>query len=372
MTFLRAFLNRFMKKNICFLLILIQTFYSSSFAQNKVENIIIITTDGFRWQEVFGGMDSSIARDKAFNEGKEKSIFNKYWADNVEDRRKLLLPFFWSVLSNQGQLYGNRLKGSFVDVKNPFWFSYPGYSEIFCGFVDTAINSNNYKNNPNVNVLEFINQQKGFEGKVAAFGAWDAFDRILNEERSGFPVVSAFDSVGGKYPNDREKLMNQMLRDSYKPWGTAECLDVFTHYAAMEKLKKDQPRVLYISYGETDEWAHAGEYDTYLNAGHQFDKWIQDIWNFVQSQPQYKNKTALLITTDHGRGDVVKKDWTDHGSDVVGANEIWIAMIGPGIEGKGEIINGPQLYQQQIAQTIASLLGLHFKANHSVAEGIRY
>lgn len=27
------------------------------------------------------------------------------------------------------------------------------------------------------------------------------------------------------------------------------------------------------------------------------------IWEFVQTDPQYKNKTALLITVDHGRGD---------------------------------------------------------------------
>ncbi len=29
--------------------------------QRQTENIIIITTDGFRWQEVFKGMDSAIA-----------------------------------------------------------------------------------------------------------------------------------------------------------------------------------------------------------------------------------------------------------------------------------------------------------------------
>jgi hypothetical protein len=48
-----------------------------------------------------------------------------------------------------------------------------------------------------------------------------------------------------------------------------ECLDVFTHCAAIEELNKNKPRVLYIAYGETDEWAHSGKYRSYLDAAHQ-------------------------------------------------------------------------------------------------------
>lgn len=66
--------------------------------------------------------------------------------------------------------------------------------------------------------------------------------------------------------------------------------------------------MLYISYGETDEWAHSGHYKDYLNAANLVDKWIQDIWNYVQNDPFYKNKTAIFITTDHGRGDIEKSN----------------------------------------------------------------
>jgi hypothetical protein len=86
-------------------------------------------------------------------------------------------------------------------------------------------------------VLEFLNGQPKLKGKVAVFGAWDAFDRIFNEQRSGFPVISGFDSCGGKTPTANEKLINAMLNDSYRPFEDHECLDVFTHYEAMEYLK---------------------------------------------------------------------------------------------------------------------------------------
>ena len=351
-----------------FILIFISLFvFKYSFAQQRTENIIIITTDGFRWQEVFGGMDSAIAVQKKFNQGDSALIFKRYWAATGNQRREKLLPFLWNTIQAKGQIYGNRNFGNKVDNSNPYWFSYPGYSEIFCGYVDTLVNSNGYKTNPNTNVLEFINSQKGYKGKVAAFGAWDAFDRILNEPRSGFPVISAFDTCGGKNPDTEEKTINSMLKDSYRPFGDAECLDVFTHYEAFENLKIKKPKVLYIAYGETDEWAHEGHYKDYLEAAHHFDKWVKDIWEYIQSDPQYKNKTTLLITVDHGRGDKVKEEWTDHGSDVEGAHEIWFSVMGPDTPAKGEMKNSMQIYQKQFAQTIASFLGLKFTATHPVA-----
>lgn len=354
-------------KKICLIILF---FANSSVHAQQTENIIIITTDGFRWQEVFGGMDKIIANDKRFNQGDSAYIFKNYWSDDVDNRRKNLLPFFWNTIASKGQLYGNRILNNKVNVSNPYWFSYPGYSEVMCGHVDTAINKNEYKANPNTTLLEFFNQQNKLKGKVAAFAAWDAFDRILNEQHSGIPVVSAFDKAGGKNPTANEKLINAMLRDAHKEW-KEECYDVFTQYAAMEHLKTRKPKVLYIAYGETDEWAHARQYRSYLDAAHQFDAWIKEIWDFVQSDPQYKNKTTLFITTDHGRGDKLKEKWTSHGESVEGADQIWFAVLGPNTPAAGEMKTDVQLYQKQFAQTMAKLMGYTFTAEHPVADEIK-
>jgi hypothetical protein len=340
-------------------------------SQNKTENIIIITTDGFRWQEIFSGMDSAIANNSKFNQGDSAYLFSAYWGNNKNERRKKLMPFLWTTIETKGQIYGNRTLGNKVDNANPYWFSYPGYNEIMTGFPDTAINSNDYPPNPHENVLEFLNKQPGLKGRVAAFAAWDAFDRILNEKRAGFPVISAFDTSGGKKPDANERLINAMLKDSHKPWLEDECLDVFTHYAAMEWLKIKKPKVLYIAYGETDEWAHAGEYRSYLDAAHQVDAWIKQLWNFIQSDPQYRGKTTLFITVDHGRGDMNKEEWTSHNNKIQDSHEIWFAVMGPGTKAFGEMTTNVQIYQQQFAQTIANLMGYNFKANHLVAEPIR-
>lgn len=346
----------------CFLLPLL------AMPQQKADHLIVITTDGFRWQELFAGMDSGIANNPKFNQGDSAGLFKKFWSNTAEERRKSVMPFFWNTLVPRGQLYGNRTKGNYVNTANPYHFSYPGYNEIFTGNPDTSINSNNYPPNPQVNVLEYLQQQPGYKGKVAAFTAWDAFNRILNETRSDMPVIAAFDTMPGPGLSSQQQLINKMLSNSYKPWGEGECLDVFTHYAAMEYLRTAKPKVLYISYGETDEWAHAGKYRDYLNAARQLDKWLEELWGFLQSNGVYKNRTAIVITVDHGRG--LHDEWTTHGKTVTGADEIWFAVIAPGIPARGEIKTSVQLYQQQLAQTMANLLGKEFKATHPIAAGL--
>ncbi len=354
-------------KKIFFLLLTLSSV--TAFSQTA-ENIIIITTDGFRWQEIFTGMDSTIANNPKYNQDDSAAIYKKYWDADPLERRKKIMPFLWSIVEKNGQIYGNRNLGNKINNANPYWFSYPGYNEIFTGYPDTLINSNSYPPNPNTNLLEFLNKQSKYKNKVAVFGAWDAFDRIFNEARSKFPVYSAFDLFGGANANAIEKTINTLAKDSYKPFGDGEVLDVFTHYGAMNYLQTKKPRVLYISYGETDEWAHSGQYRDYLNAANMVDKWIQDIWNYVQSDPFYKNKTAIFITTDHGRGDIKKEEWTSHNNKIQDSYQIWMAAMGPGIQAKGEVKTKQQFYQKQFAQTMAALLGLTFTAEHPVGEKI--
>ena len=335
----------------------------------KTENIIIITTDGFRWQEVFKGMDSTIAEQHQFNQNRKETIYKRYGAATKTERRKKLLPFIWNTIATQGQIYGNRLLENKVNVSNRYWFSYPGYSEIFCGWVDTLINSNHYKANPNTTLLSYINKQVGFRNKVAAICEWDAFDNILNKQSGGVPVFCG-KACPPAQGDSTENIIKTLKNDSYLPFDSTSYLDVFTQYSAMDYMKKNHPRVLYISYGETDEWAHEGRYLDYLDAAHRVDKWLGDIWNFIQNDSVYKNKTTVFITVDHGRGDAIKNDWTSHNSTIIGSDQIWFAVIGNGISPVGEMNFSGQIYQRQFAQTLAHLLGLEFQCEHPVGEPI--
>src|SRR4030095_3013538 len=356
-------------KNILFSLFLFSCFISK--AQNaKTENVIIITLDGYRWQEVFTGADEELINNKDFSHDTAE-LKKKFWAPTADERRKKLMPFFWNTIAKQGQLHGNRNYGSKVNVMNQYWFSYPGYNEIFTGYPDTAVNSNDKNPNKNENVLEFLNKKAVFKGKIAAFTSWDVFDAIFNEKRSGFLVSSGIDKLPDAIASTPAlRALNDMQMKSTQPLGESIRMDMITYYLAKEYLRQFQPRVLYISFDETDDYAHQGKYDNYLLAAHLTDKWLEDLWSFIQSIAKYKGKTTFLITTDHGRGDKEKKQWTSHGDNIVGASEIWLAVMGPDTNALGEVQQSGQLYQEQIAATIASLLGTSFVTNHPVGKMI--
>ncbi len=335
----------------------------SSNAQTKTsENVIIVTMDGLRWQEVFGGADSVLTFDTAANYS-TRYVKSRFWKDTKEERRKTLMPFLWSEVATKGIVLGNQELGNRFENANPYWFSYPGYNEIFTGYPDTGVNSNDKIPNPNVTVLEFLNKQPAFKNKIAVFGSWDVFASIFNEGRSGLLVNDGFRDLKGKL-NDKQKFYNALQHQVPDLFHGGERLDVATFYMGFEYLKANQPRVMYFAFGDTDEFAHAGDYDYYLDAAQNADAFIRLIWEYVQSTPKYANKTTLILATDHGRGDARDSQWRHHGSKIVGANQLWMAAMGPSIPATGEAKTQATNQQGQIAATIAKILGQDYKPSH--------
>ena len=159
------------------------------------------------------------------------------------------------------------------------------------------------------------------------------------------------------------------FRKIFQAPGGGVRLDAFTHYYALEYLKKNKPRAIYIAYGETDDFAHGGDYSAYLKSAHRTDQFIGELWNWVQSNDEYKDKTTFIITTDHGRGTEPLDTWRGHGAKVVGGGEIWFAIIGPDTPALGEVKREEQLHQNQVANTIAQLMGVKF-GNEMAGEAI--
>ena len=347
----------------------------------KTENVILITLDGVRWEEVFRGVDKAFFDQKEYNayHKTHESFKTTFALGSQEKNRAAVFPFLWSTVATKGQLYGNRDKGSAASVSNPYHFSYPGYNEILTGLPDPRLDSNDKVPNPNVNVLEWLNGRDGFKGKTAAFGSWDVFPYILNEARSGVPVNAGFEQMEGMDGNARVAFLNQLQKEVPSPWDTVR-LDAFTFGFAFEYLKEKAPRMLYISLGETDDFAHEGFYDQYILAARRADEFIGRIWTWVQSDPRYKDKTTLIVTTDHGRGAPLE-NWKHHGrfkykdengveklSDFPGDQAIWMAVIGPDTPASGEMSNAGEVYQNQVAATAAKFLGLTYEDSHPELE----
>ena len=144
------------------------------------------------------------------------------------------------------------------------------------------------------------------------------------------------------------------------PWNSVRH-DVYTVRFAMDHLRRARPRVVYLALGETDDWAHDGRYDRVLETYARTDAFLRELWTWLQADPEYRDRTHLLITTDHGRGHTVK-EWRNHGAKVEGAQDVWMAFVSPAMSRRGEWRDHPALHTNQAAATRAGWMGVDWGA----------
>jgi len=329
-------------------------------AQRKTENVLLVTLDGLRWQDVFTGADNRMMNAKDGGVRDLRQLRKEFYRGSPEVRRALLMPFLWHVIAHKGQIFGDPGKDAKAVVTNPHKFSYPGYSELLCGLVDETINSNNKFPNPNQTVLGFLQARPGFAGKVAAFSSWGVHEYIVNELRDEVFCEVAWEPVTVATSEQRLAELNRIADSLPRYWAEDFCFDLLTYERSREYLLARRPRVLYVALGETDEWAHARRYDMYLQMAHRADEMVRELWQTMQSLDQYRDKTTLVLTVDHGRGRT-PRDWTDHNAKVEGAEEVWMAVMGPDTPALG-VRENVHATQAMIASTVAELLGEDFRS----------
>jgi hypothetical protein len=337
------------------------------------QNIILITLDGVRTEEMFGGADLQIL--KAIAKGtpvEQTALHQRYWADTPEERRAKLMPFFWGTwMAQHGSIIGNREKGSEMRLRNRHRFSYPGYSELLTGHArDDVIKSNDKRQNPFPTVLEFLREELFLsKAQVAALCSWDVFDYIVESKPGTITVNSGFSPYAD--PSPEIQALNTLQLETRTPWDNVRH-DAYTFRFAMAHLQKHRPRVLYLALGETDDWAHDKRYDRVLQTLELTDGYLRDLWKFLQSHDQYRDRTTILITTDHGRG-TNEFSWPNHGAQIEGAQYIWLAVVSPDIARRGEWENTDTVFLDQVAATLCRFLGVDFsKHNPNAGQAIRW
>ena len=330
---------------------------------HKTKNVVLIVLDGVRWQETFSGADESLLNEKYGGIWEtEAGLKQRFWDADPLRRRELLFPFLWKVVAKQGQVLGNQKLGNIGQVSNPFATSYPGYNEMSTGHGDLPVENNEPILNPNLNVFEWLNKRADLAGKVAIFGSWQLYKQVFNTPRSHLYI-----QAGGSLPptdatpTPRQALLKHLFRTTL-PHEDGDVLDALVQESLLDYLHSAHPRVLFVGFGETDDWAHSGRYDMVLASAQHGDDFVRELWETMQAMPEYRDQTTFIINTDHGRGSGLV-DWKEHGTpDYPGSENIWIGVIGPDTAPLGERHDPLQFKQAQIAATIAALLGSDYRS----------
>lgn len=329
---------------------------------SPAQHVVLVTVDGARWQDIFGGIDLDILKATSGETPVEQTdTYRRFWAPTPAERRAKVMPFLWNrLVAQQGFIAGNRTIGSRMQVANTLKFSYPGYSELLTGAPhDDVITSNNNTRYPFLTVLEWLRAdlQLPREG-IAAFGSWETFNYIAEREEGAITINAGYEDFD--HPDPEMKTLSALQHLTPNGFHGARH-DVYTFRFGLAHLQTARPRVLYLAFDETDDWAHLKRYDLVLDTLHRTDRQLEQLWTWLQSDPEYRGTTTLILTVDHGRGRT-PADWTDHGAKVDGAEETWLGCFGPAVTARGESRDATVLEQRQVAGTIAALLGRNFQS----------
>jgi hypothetical protein len=124
--------------------------------------------------------------------------------------------------------------------------------------------------------------------------------------------------------------------------------------AALTVMGGHHPQIVIINFPDVDYAGHAADWYRYLNAIRTVDSLVYLLWQFIQSDPHYKDNTTLFITNDHGRHDDGHGGFRNHGDGCEGCRHILLLAVGRGFPA-GRVVATTRT-QIDIAPTVGELL----------------
>lgn len=142
--------------------------------------------------------------------------------------------------------------------------------------------------------------------------------------------------------------------------GSGYRADSLTLLATKQILSTYKPNLVLINFMEPDGYAHAGNWNKYLWGISSNDRYVSQLWDFLNEDKNYSKKTTLLILSDHGRHlDSVKTGWIDHGDDCAGCQHVGMLAMGPDFNKSKTVATRHTLID--VTPTVALLLGIKFE-----------
>jgi hypothetical protein len=131
--------------------------------------------------------------------------------------------------------------------------------------------------------------------------------------------------------------------------------DTVTWDSAQAVIDRSHPKLCYVLFAEVDEAGHTLDTSYYIGSIRQADSLVWLLWQKIQGDSIYRNKTTMIVVTDHGRHDDAHGGWQEHRCWCRGCRHVLCLAIGPDI--KRDTIIALARDQIDIAPTVGHLMG---------------
>lgn len=287
-------------------------------------NVVLVTFDGLRWQELFEGADPVLTRDGA-------PVFER----------------FWSELAPRGRVYGDPRNGEELRVATASNASLPGYMSIY-GETAQGCLTNHCGTITVPTFVDRLHDELQLAPKeVEVQSSWS---KLL------LAVTSRDDVVSMHLPGAVPLPPGAAVDDAFD-------FDRGTAVAALDAMSTRKPRFLHLAFLDSDRYAHQGDYARYLSVLRAYDRLL------VEISQRLDEKTALVVTTDHGRG--VWDQWSEHGPQVPASARVWAYVKLP-VAAAGLTLVEPRARRfdhHDVRYTIETLFGLSTTSTSGFSTG---
>jgi hypothetical protein len=303
---------------------------------------VLVAIDGVRWQDVFGGVDPELAAAKGLTS--EERLDAEH-----------LVPNLHRLMTRDGAVVGAPSAATPMRASGPNYVSLPGYMEMLTGRSDTGCTSNLCGEVPFATIADDVAERGGLAAVVAS---WPGIYHAAAATRGH--VVMSIGRNGGenRFAFEDDPNLAALLRkgEAAGPWPGEEDFrrDAATSDVACSYLESHRPTFLFVGLGETDEYAHQGDYRGYLAALHEADAVVGRLATQVASLTASGHPSTLLVTTDHGRS----SGFSTHGGDSPESARVWLVATGAGIQARGATSSNVPRHLSDVSQTLRRVLGL--------------
>jgi len=289
-----------------------------------IDSVVLVTIDGVRHQEIFGGIDPKLA-DKA------------HLPEGLYAGREAFLPNITRLFFGGGTVIGDPGLPGGIRASGPHYVSLPGYVELSTGS-PSACRGNSCDPELGSSLTDEIaglELESQARDRVAVFSSWDRIAVAATNKPQRITLSTGRTTDEPAFPGVGD----------YRP-------DHFTASAAMAYLSEHRPRFLWVALGDTDEWAHRCDYRGYVEALRAADDVIGQLAAELAKMESEGARTALFVTTDHGRD----AGFCNHGG--LDSAAVFLLARGSGLPQRGRVSTAQLHHLRDIAPTLRTLLGL--------------
>src|SRR5262249_17256271 len=150
---------------------------------------------------------------------------------------------------------------------------------------------------------------------------------IFNEARSHLVMQAGWNAPPPSGDASRDALLARLFATTTR-FDEEDVGNSFIQVPLLDYVRTGKPRVLFVGYGETDNWGDRGGDELVVEGAGGREGLGRELGETMQAMPEDGGSPPLITPADHGRGSG-REQWKEHGVEQKGSENIWIAVIGP-------------------------------------------